>query len=116
MAKIKHYSRKFLNKAEGLAAIECSINSLSFSAGIDASINITDCNRLVYLDFSAYNAKDLDGRIAKLDLLLAEISKVRDIISSNADFIKEQLAEEEKKHKVRRAKTAVMPTVCDDEL
>ena len=116
MAKIKHYSRKFLNKAEGLAAIECSINSLSYSAGIDASINITDCNRLVYLDFSAYNAKDLDGRIAKLDLLLAEISKMRDIISNNADFIKEELTKEEKEHKARRAKRAVMTTVCDDEL
>lgn len=116
MAKIKHYSRKFLNKAEGLAAIECSINSLSYSAGIDASINITDCNRLIYLDFSAYNAKDLDGRIAKLDLLLAEISKVRDIISSNADFIKEQLAEEEKKLKARKAKAALMTTVSEDEL
>jgi hypothetical protein len=116
MAKIKHYSRKFLNKAEGLAAIECSISGLSFSAGFDASINITDCNRQVYLDFSAYNAKDLDGRLAKLDLLLAEISKVRDIISNNADFIKEQLAEEEKKLKARRAKTALMTTVSEDEL
>ena len=116
MAKIKHYSRKFLNKAEGLAAIECSINSLSYSAGIDASINITDCNRLVYLDFSAYNAKDLDGRIAKLDLLLAEISKVRDIISSNADSIREGFIKEEKKRKERRAKTALMTTVSEDEL
>lgn len=116
MAKIKHYSRKFLNKAEGLAAIECSINSLSYSAGIDASINITDCSKPVYLDFSAYNAKDLDGRLAKLDLLLAEISKVRDIISNNADFIKEQLAEEEKKLKARKTKTALMTTVSEDEL
>ena len=116
MAKIKHYSRKFLNKAEGLAAIECSINSLSYSAGIDASINITDCNRLVCLDFSAYNAKDIDSRLAKLNLLISEISKVRDIISNNADFIKEQLTEEEKKIKARRAKSALMTTVSEDEL
>jgi hypothetical protein len=116
MAKIKHYSRKFLNKAEGLAAIECSISGLSFSAGFDASITITDCNRQVYLDFSAYNVKDVDNRLAKLDLLISEISKVRDIISNNADSIKEEIAKEEKERKVRRAKPALMQTVCDDEL
>jgi hypothetical protein len=116
MAKIKYYSRKFLNKAEGLAAIECSISKLSFSAGIDASINITDCNRPVYLDFSVYNVKDLDSRLAKLDLLLTEISKVRDIISNNADSIREEIAKEEKERKVRREKPALMQTVCDDEL
>lgn len=116
MAKIKYYSRKFLNKAEGLAAIECSVSGLSFSAGIDASINITDCNRPVYLDFSAYNVKDVDNRLAKLDLLISEISKVRDIISSNADSVKEEIAKEEKERKARRTKTALMTTVSEDEL
>jgi hypothetical protein len=116
MAKIKHYSRKFLNKAEGLAAIECSISSLSFSAGFDASINITDCNRQVYLDFSTYNVKDVDNRLAKLDLLISEISKVRDIISSNAYSVKEEIAKEEKERKARRTKTALMTTVSEDEL
>lgn len=116
MAKIKHYSRKFLNKAEGLAAIECSISGLYFSAGFDASINITDCNRQVYLDFSAYNVKDVDNRLAKLDLLISEISKVRDIISSNADSVKEEIAKEEKERKARRTKTALMTTVSEDEL
>ena len=116
MAKIKHYSRKFLNKADGLAAIECSIGSLSYSAGIDASINITDCNRQIYLDFSVYNLKDLTSRLAKLDLLIAEISKVRDIISNNSDAIKEDIISKEKKLSERLTKAKLMPTVCDDEL
>lgn len=116
MAKIKHYSRKFLNKTEGLAAIECSVSSLSYLGGLDASINITDCNKPVYLDFSIYSVKQIDSRLAKLDLLLTEISKVRDIISNNAESIREDIIKEEKERKASRAKTALMTTVCDDEL
>jgi hypothetical protein len=116
MAKIKHYSRKFLNKAEGLAAIECSVGDLQFSYGVDASINITDCSRQVNIDFSIYNLKDLDSRLAKLDLLITEITKVRDIISNNSDAIKEDIISKKKKLSERLTKAKLMPTVCDDEL
>jgi|694.fasta_scaffold49500_6 hypothetical protein len=116
MVKIKHYSRKFLNKAEGLAAIECSVGDLQFSYGVDASISITDCSRQVNIDFSIYNLKDLDSRLAKLNLLITEITKVRDIISNNSDAIKEDIISKEKKLSERLTKAKLMPTVCDDEL
>ena len=117
MAKIKHYSRKFLNKAEGLAAIECSVGDLQFSYGVDASISITDCSRQVNIDFSIYNLKDLASRLAKLDLLITEITKVRDIISNNSDAIKEDIISRDKKRKECKTKTVTLfPTVSDDEL
>lgn len=114
MAKIKHYSRKFLNKAEGLAAIECSVQHLLFTSGVDASINISDCSRQVSIDFSVYNVKDLDSRLAKLDLIITEISKVRDVISNNYDSIKEEITKKDEERKERRTKTTLMSTVCDE--
>jgi hypothetical protein len=116
MDKIKHYSRKFLNKAEGLAAIECSVSGLSYMSGVDATISITDCSRQVNMDFSVYNVKDLDSRLAKLDLLITEISKLRDVISNNYDSIKEDIIKKDKERIKRRKTATTTPAIFDDEL
>jgi hypothetical protein len=71
----KYHSRKFLNKKQGMAAIEC-IGSVS-NYSLDLDINITDCNRKISLDFYAFNPKSAKEKLAKIDLLLSEIDAAR---------------------------------------
>lgn len=104
MVKIKHHSRKFLNKTTGVGAIECDIGSTDWCGGLDGTITISDCARRVNLDFSVYDVKDLDARIAKLHLLLEEISNFRDVYTANYDAIKEDLITREKERKKKLKK------------
>ena len=104
MVKIKHHSRKFLNKSTGVGAIECDISSTDWCGGLDGTITISDCSRRVNLDFSVYDVKDLDAKIAKLHLLLEEISNFRDVYTANYDAIKEDLITREKERKKKLKK------------
>lgn len=99
MVKIKHHSRKFLNKTTGVAAIECDIGSTEWCGGVDGTITITDCSRHVNLDFGVYDVKDLDNKLAKLNLLVEEIGKFRDMYLDNYDAIKEDIVKREKERK-----------------
>lgn len=72
----KYYSRKFLNKDKGTAIVETSI-----SEGVDwvdGGVVITDCNRLIRLDLSFHNAKEKRRSIAKLRLLIDELTKLEE--------------------------------------
>lgn len=104
MAKIKHQSRKFLNKTTGIAAIEAYIDTTEWCGGVDGTITIADCNRRVSLDFSVYDVKDLDNKLAKLNLLIEEIGKFRDVYLDNYDAIKEDIVkrEQERKKKLKK--------------
>jgi hypothetical protein len=104
MVKIKHHSRKFLNKTTGVAAIETNIDTTPWCGGVDGSITLTDCSRQISLDFSIYDVKDLDTKIAKLHLLLDEISAFRDVYTANYDAIKEDLITREKERKKKLKK------------
>jgi hypothetical protein len=104
MVKIKHYSRKFLNKSTGLSAIETSIDTTLWSGGVEGSVSITDCARQVNLDFSLYDVKDVDVKIAKLNLLLVEISAFRDVYLQHYDEIKDNLSKKEKERKKLQGK------------
>lgn len=105
MVKIKHHSRKFLNKSTGIGAIEANIDTTEWCGGVDGTITISDCSRRVNLDFSVYDVKDLDTKLAKLHLLLDEISKFRDVYTANYDAIKEDIVkrEQERKKKLKKA-------------
>lgn len=80
--------RKFLNKKQGLAAIETYV-TIEFDS-ISASVDISDCNRKVNLDFYSYSLspKDTKQRLEKLDLLINTLQEFRN------DFVKaaEELA------------------------
>lgn len=104
MVKIKHHSRKFLNKSTGVGAIECDIGSTDWCGGLDGTITISDCSRRVNLDFSVYDVKDLDTKLAKLHLLLEEIGAFRDVYTANYDAIKEDLITREKERKKKLKK------------
>jgi len=100
MAKIKYYSRKFLNKAVGLAAIETNIESCEWSGGsVNATVSITDCSRQISLDFSVYSKKDLDEKIKKINLLITELTKLQEMFIENSDDFCTALDEEAKKRK-----------------
>lgn len=74
--KKTYHSRKFLNKTNGLAAIEASGSFSNYS--IDFSIAFSDCSRKVELEFYMYDNKSIKERMEKLDLLISELNKARD--------------------------------------
>ena len=84
LQEIKYHKRKFLNKDDGLAAIETTI-TLERS-DLSASIDISDCNRKVSLDFYVYNYKEkvVKEKLDKLDLVINELitfrSKLKEFI------------------------------------
>jgi hypothetical protein len=73
--KTKYHSRKFLNKKNGMAAIECTGRISIYSMDVD--IAISDCSRKVNLEFYAHSPKEAKEKLDKLDLLLSEIAAAR---------------------------------------
>lgn len=77
----KHlYSRKFLNSDRGIAAIQCEVELTNYGVDVsngyvDAAITISDCHKTVHLDFSMYSKKDVARKLAKMELLIAEMVK-----------------------------------------
>jgi len=73
--------RKFLNKKEGLAAVETYVTT-DFDS-ISASVEISDCNRKINLDFYTYSnsIKDNKEKLDKLDTLINMLQEFR------SDFI-----------------------------
>lgn len=104
--RIKYYSRKFLNKKEGIALVECSVNNLDFMSGLDASVSISDCSRRITLSFGVYEASDINKNIAKVSLLIDELCAFRDVFMENAEAITVSIAEEKEKRKKRLAAQA----------
>lgn len=103
MATKKIKSRKFLNKQEGLAAIEVrfEFDSTLFYEGWDANITISDCNRSVNLDFCAYSEKNVDDVINKAQILIDEITKLQAAMIENRDVCIDKIKEADKKRKER---------------
>ena len=100
---IKYYSRKFLNKKEGVAVIECSIDNRDFLCGLDSSVTITDCSRRITLSFGVYEASDVNKNIAKMSLLIDELCAFRDVFLENAEAITVKISEEKANRKKRLA-------------
>ena len=104
--RIKYYSRKFLNKKEGISLVECSIENLDFMSGLDASVTISDCSRCITLSFGVYEAGDVAKNITKVSLLIDELCAFRDVFMENAEAITASIAEEKEKRKKRLAAQA----------
>lgn len=115
MAKFKYHSRKFLNKKEGIAAIESTVASWDLGDGIDGNITISDCNRNVSLDFSVYDVDDLPTKYMKLGLLLEEVKNMHDYYTNNYAAMAEDLKQSELKRKEWKKKKQVV-RVIEDEL
>ena len=100
--KLEHSTRKFLNK-DGLDAVEVYISQCEFfQHWIDAHVDFTDYNGKVRLELSVYNSKELDAQMAKLQLIIKELTKVHDLFEKHYISIKAGFAEEDKKVKQKR--------------
>lgn len=86
-----YYSRKFLNKKKGMAAIEIvGSGKTTIDKGksyfTDASVTISDCHRQVSLDFyldAEYSKKYIPDTLKKLDILIDELTKFRTWLHEN---------------------------------
>ncbi len=81
-------SRKFLNKSRGLGAIECDVETTYYNtddAVIDATISIQDCNRSIHLEFGVYDKSDVAPKLAKINLLIAELLKFKAAYTTATD-------------------------------
>lgn len=63
--------RQFLNPVEGIAAVEwhVTLTEGKRSDSVNASFTISDCNRVVDLDFGAYRARDIEDTRTKITRL-----------------------------------------------
>ena len=69
---MNYHSRKFLNSKKGIAAIECSADMESKWCNV--GVKITDCNRMVTLDFDFNTIKDFKEKRTKILLIIAELN------------------------------------------
>jgi hypothetical protein len=99
--EIKYYSRKFLNKGRGVAAIEIDFASWHFDVGFDCSVNISDCSRTVRLDFDVYTEKELKSAKDKLEGLILELCKLQAFIEDNEKGITEAMKKQQEERKKR---------------
>jgi hypothetical protein len=96
MKDIKYYSRKFLNKKTGIAAIQCDADISNYS--MYSSVSISDCNRQITLDFTAYNAKEFDVKLAKLGLIMSELFELEQfLLDHKCEWLEEMKKQELKK-------------------
>lgn len=52
-------------------------NLLSKPDEVEAELKISDCDKIIALDFNCNNLKHLTKRVAKLDVLIEELNKMR---------------------------------------
>lgn len=78
MTAKKVSSRKFLNdkKDGGIAVVSWNVETYTNESGAWCELKLTDCHRLVTLDFS-FNPSNYESRIKKIDLLLSEIQALK---------------------------------------
>jgi len=107
-------TRKFLNKKEGLAAIQTEFSSGSWSLGGD--IIISDCNRNVNLDFYVHDEKDLTNKLYKLDLLIDELIQYRMLMQDHStEFFKRKKERNKEEVRVtRQLQTIPIEELLDD--
>jgi hypothetical protein len=109
------HSRKFLNSDKGIAAIECEIETTTYgnnNSSVDATVSLSDCHRHVHLDFTIYDKKDAPRKMAKIALLIAELTKFQTALKKAAD---EHLSVKEKKPEAKKS-TTKKPAVIKSKL
>ena len=81
--KSRYHSRKFLNKSEGMAAIEVTASLEHWM--FESQVSISDCNRQVAIDLSFYAEKDIKSSLDKLDLMIDELVKLKEFLNNNKE-------------------------------
>lgn len=68
---MSYLSRIFLNKKQGMAAMQTELSAEG--SYVACSISISDCNRQVTIDLSSHNVKGFNERRAKLDAIVQQL-------------------------------------------
>lgn len=104
--KMNYYHRSFLNKKDGLDAIETRLELGEHSPFLGGSINISDCSETVHLEFNAYSKSSLKEVEYKIEKLYDAVTKFRDKFYQNLDEMLEQfdIAEEIRKERKKEGK------------
>jgi hypothetical protein len=105
---IKKTTRKFLNKKEGIAIIQCGLELSAYS--VFADVTITDCSRQISLDFNAYDAKEYDVKLEKLELIINELAE---FYTTMALYKKDWVDEQESRKVVRNKKENIVTSLND---
>lgn len=74
MNKPVYHKRQFLNNHTGMAAIEAEVGTAD-SGYVEANFCITDCNRLVSIDFNAHSPESITRRLSKLERLITTLTE-----------------------------------------
>jgi len=104
-------TRKFLNKKEGLAAIQTDFQSGSWSMGGD--IIISDCNRNINLDFHVFDSKDFANKLGKISILIEELSAYRSLMEKHFPEFNKKKTEQNKERKLAN-KTVTLEELLND--
>tara|TARA_R110000782_G_scaffold256033_1_gene344933 strand:+ start:282 stop:551 length:270 start_codon:yes stop_codon:yes gene_type:complete len=84
-----YLSRIFLNKKEGMAAMQTNLTLLG--TYVDCAVMLSDCNRQVTIDFSSSSIRDFKKSMIKLDAIIQELSclkKQLEVCQESSDFKK----------------------------
>lgn len=73
---MNYLSRIFLNKKIGMAAMQTEFNVMG--SYVDCSLVMSDCGRQITIDLSSHSAKMFNERQIKLDLIIKELTTLRD--------------------------------------
>ncbi|AVH85037.1 hypothetical protein RsoM2USA_108 [Ralstonia phage RsoM2USA] len=114
--RFQKYTRKFLNKNKGTAAIE--VTTEVWSDDVQCDVKITDCFRAITLDFNAWDVKktpkNFNDHLHKFDTLIAVLQETREAFIKAGEVAKAYVPEERKK-KTPKAIKAVNDDGLDHE-
>jgi hypothetical protein len=98
---MRHKNRLFLNKDEGLAAVEWFVEAEDFSMlYVSANFTISDCSRKAVLEFDIYGEDgSLEERVEKVDRIIQQLESFKNALISEYAAAKDNVAQKKKKKK-----------------
>jgi hypothetical protein len=96
---MKYTNRLFINRDEGLAAIEWYVEGEDFiTPYVSASFAIADCSRKAVLEFDIYGEnRSLDERVEKVDTIIRELTAFKQALILEYTEVKAKSAQKKKK-------------------
>ena len=92
-----YYKRQFLNTEEngGMASVEADVGECSTGSyvTVDASLKISDCNRVVELDCNLYDLDSVENVLLKIRRLRSTIQQFEKALEAEADVFRKRKQE-----------------------
>lgn len=89
---MKYVTRKWLNKDRSLTAMvstnfKYNLKPKSYESQVDCEVKLSDCSRIVSLDFDCYSREGLEAAISKAKILEEEFKRLRESLEFARDGI-----------------------------